>query len=128
MLSSEMAANYINGVQSQRVAANLKHFVCNNQEYERMTTNAVVDERTLNELYLRVFQLVLEKSDPWTIMGSAVVEILFGLAEPGWRLPETYPCRLEDTPSYPNFPCYPDAVPEKFLPLALYVFLIIYEL
>ncbi len=68
VLSSEMAANYINGVQSQRVAANLKHFVCNNQEYERMTTNAVVDERTLNELYLRVFQLILEKSDPWTIM------------------------------------------------------------
>lgn len=68
VLSSEMAASYINGVQSQRVAANLKHFVCNNQEYERMTTNAVVDERTLNELYLRVFQLILEKSDPWTIM------------------------------------------------------------
>ncbi|MCD8149744.1 MAG: glycoside hydrolase family 3 C-terminal domain-containing protein [Clostridiales bacterium] len=67
-LAAEMGANYINGVQSQHVAANLKHFVCNNQEYERMTTNAVVDERTLNELYLRVFQLVLEKSDPWTIM------------------------------------------------------------
>jgi beta-glucosidase len=68
VLSSEMGANFITGVQSQQVAANLKHFVCNNQEYERMTTNAVVDERTLNELYLRVFQLILEKSDPWTIM------------------------------------------------------------
>ena len=67
-LSSEMGAAYINGVQSQQVAANLKHFVCNNQEYERMTTNAVVDERTFNEMYLRVFQLILEKSDPWTIM------------------------------------------------------------
>ncbi|MCD8231167.1 MAG: glycoside hydrolase family 3 C-terminal domain-containing protein [Clostridiales bacterium] len=67
-LAAEMGANYINGVQSQHVAANLKHFVCNNQEYERMTTNAVVDERTFNELYLRVFQLILEKSDPWTIM------------------------------------------------------------
>jgi beta-glucosidase len=67
-LSSEMGANFITGVQSQQVAANLKHFVCNNQEYERMTTNAVVDERTLNELYLRVFELILEKSDPWTIM------------------------------------------------------------
>ncbi len=67
-LSSEMGAAYINGVQSQHVAANFKHFVCNNQEYERMTTNAVVDERTFNELYLRVFQLVLQKSDPWTIM------------------------------------------------------------
>lgn len=68
VLSAQMGASYINGVQSQHVAANLKHFVCNNQEYERMTTNAVVDERTLNELYLRVFQLILEKSDPWTIM------------------------------------------------------------
>lgn len=67
-LASEMGAQFINGVQSQHVAANLKHFVCNNQEYERMTTNAVVDERTLHELYLRVFQLVLQKSDPWTIM------------------------------------------------------------
>ncbi len=68
VLSSELGAKFIDGVQSQCVAANLKHFVCNNQEYERMTTNAVVDERTLNELYLRVFQLILEKSDPWTIM------------------------------------------------------------
>lgn len=67
-LSSELGAAYINGVQSQHVAANLKHFVCNNQEYERMTTNAVVDERTFNEMYLRVFQLVLKKSDPWTVM------------------------------------------------------------
>ena len=67
-LSSELGAAYINGVQSQHVAANLKHFVCNNQEYERMTTNAVVDERTFNEMYLRVFQLVLQKSDPWTVM------------------------------------------------------------
>lgn len=67
-LASEMGAQFINGVQSQRVAANLKHFICNNQEYERMTTNAVVDERTFHELYLRVFQLVLQKSDPWTIM------------------------------------------------------------
>ncbi len=67
-LASEMASQFINGVQSQRVAANLKHFICNNQEYERMTTNAVVDERTFHELYLRVFQLVLQKSDPWTIM------------------------------------------------------------
>ena len=70
VLSAELGAAFINGVQSQRVAANLKHYVCNNQEYERMTTNAVVDERTLNELYLRVFQLALEKSDPWTMMSS----------------------------------------------------------
>jgi len=69
-LSSEMGAQFIEGVQSQRVAANLKHYVCNNQEYERMTTNAVVDERTFNELYLRVFQLILQKSDPWTVMTS----------------------------------------------------------
>ena len=69
-LSSEMGAKFIEGVQSQRVAANLKHFVCNNQEYERMTTNAVVDERTFHEMYLRVFQLILQKSDPWTIMTS----------------------------------------------------------
>lgn len=69
-LSSEMGAQFINGVQSQRVAANLKHFICNNQEYERMTTNAVVDERTFHEMYLRVFQLILQKCDPWTIMTS----------------------------------------------------------
>ncbi len=68
VLSASLGAAYINGVQSQSVAANLKHFICNNQEYERMTTNAVVDERTFNELYLRVFQLILEQSDPWTIM------------------------------------------------------------
>ncbi len=40
------------------------------------------------------------------------VDVLFGRAEPGGRLPETYPCRLEDTPSYLSFPHYPDTVPD----------------
>ncbi len=70
VLTSDLAAGFINGLQSQHVGASLKHFACNSQEYERMTTNAVVDERTLNEIYLRVFQLILEKSDPWSIMTS----------------------------------------------------------
>ncbi len=69
-LSSEIAAAFIRGVQSQGVAACLKHYLCNSQEYERMTTSAVVDERTLHELYLRVFQLTLQKCHPWTLMTS----------------------------------------------------------
>lgn len=69
-LSSEMAAHHIQGVQSQGVGTSLKHFAANNQEHRRMSTDAVVDDRTLHEIYLRSFEGAVVQSQPWSVMCS----------------------------------------------------------
>ncbi|HZG77594.1 MAG TPA: glycoside hydrolase family 3 protein, partial [Paenibacillus sp.] len=67
-LSSEMAAHHIMGVQSEGVGASLKHYAANNQEHRRMTSDSVVDERTLREIYLASFEGAVKKAQPWTVM------------------------------------------------------------
>lgn len=69
-LSSEMSANHINGVQSQGVGTSLKHFAANNQEHRRMSTDVVMDERTLREIYLASFEGAVKQSQPWSVMCS----------------------------------------------------------
>lgn len=69
-LAGKMAAAYIRGIQSQGICACPKHFAVNSQEERRMAMNAVVDERTLREIYLTGFEIALKESGAKTIMTS----------------------------------------------------------
>ena len=70
VLSGNIAAGIVNGIQKNNVGACPKHFVVNNQETDRMKNNALVDERTLREIYLKGFEIMVKKSQPWAIMSS----------------------------------------------------------
>ncbi|AYD04414.1 glycoside hydrolase family 3 C-terminal domain-containing protein [Neorhizobium sp. NCHU2750] len=70
LLAGMLAGAIARGLQSQGVAACLKHFAVNNQETDRLRVSANVDERALREIYLRAFQIAIEQSNAWTIMTS----------------------------------------------------------
>lgn len=69
-LAGEVAAAYINGVQSKNVGVSIKHFAANNQEHRRMSSSSDIDERALREIYLAAFETPIRREKPWTVMCS----------------------------------------------------------
>lgn len=69
-VASEMAGALIHGIQSKNVGTSIKHFLANNQETRRMSSDSRVDERTLHEIYLAAFEGAVKKAKPWTVMCS----------------------------------------------------------
>lgn len=69
-LTGELAAALIQGVQSRNVGTSIKHFAANSQEHRRMSSDSVVDERTLREIYFPAFETAVKKAQPWTVMCS----------------------------------------------------------
>lgn len=68
VLAGELAAEYVNGLQEMGVAACVKHLAANNQEKYRTEISAEIDERTLREIYLKAFEIVVKKSRPAAVM------------------------------------------------------------
>ena len=70
ILAGKMAASYVRGIQSKHVYSCPKHFAVNSREYRRMAMNAVVDERTLREIYLTAFEIAIKEGGAKCIMSS----------------------------------------------------------
>jgi beta-glucosidase len=69
-LSARLAVAYITGLQGEGVGASLKHYVCNDEEFERFSISSEVRERALREIYLLPFQTAVREAQPWTIMAA----------------------------------------------------------
>lgn len=65
-----VAAACVKGVQSQKIAATVKHFCCNNRENHRRLADSRVSQRAIREIYLRGFEIVIKKANPWALMTS----------------------------------------------------------
>ena len=70
LLAGKCCAADVRGIQSQKIAASVKHFACNNRESNRFECDSRVSERALREIYLRGFEICVREADPWTIMSS----------------------------------------------------------
>ena len=69
-LTGILGSEYVKGLQSKNVGACVKHFAVNNQEHRRRIIDVVIDERTLREIYLKTFEIIIKTAKPWAIMGA----------------------------------------------------------
>ncbi len=69
-LGSRMVVPFIQGVQSQGVSATVKHFIGNNSEFWRNTSDSVIDERTMREIYLPIFEAAVKEAKTGSVMSS----------------------------------------------------------
>lgn len=69
-LAGSLGVAYVKGAQENNIGVCVKHFAANNQEYNRRLINVVVDERTLNEIYLKAFEMIVKEAKPASIMSA----------------------------------------------------------
>ncbi len=95
VLAGKFGAAAVRGIQSNKVAASVKHFAVNNKETNRKHCDSRLSERALREIYLKVFEIIVKEADPWTIMSSYNVinghrasenrELLEGILRDEWH-------------------------------------------
>lgn len=70
LLTGKLAGAMVEGIQSQNIAATVKHFACNNKETNRKYSDSRLSRRALREIYLRAFEIIVREAQPWAIMSS----------------------------------------------------------
>lgn len=69
-LAGHLASYYVNGIQNLGIGTSVKHFCCNNREFDRLHQSSEVDYKTIREIYTKSFEMVIKNANPWTIMCS----------------------------------------------------------